>query len=99
TTQIYTLSLHDALPIYHRAMHQDVVGMKQPQGKQNRIRSLLEKDLLNSFLNVLDIGRTPILRIEKPQMKGMRAQDAKSVQVFTRSEEHTSELQSRENLV
>src|SRR5215475_16045137 len=56
TTEIYTLSLHDALPIYdRRADGNDIVTHSQPLGA------------------LIRIGH--------------------------RSEEHTSELQSRENLV
>src|SRR6266511_3339971 len=56
TTEIYTLSLHDALPIYP----------------------------------VLQVGADHL-----PALEGQRADDEEP----DRSEEHTSELQSRENLV
>src|SRR2546421_1845223 len=35
TTEIYTLSLHDALPICHHCEHRDRSGNNQRQGKQS----------------------------------------------------------------
>src|SRR5207302_9216919 len=67
TTEIYTLSLHDALPIYARAS-----GITQTVG--------VKLTLIKSF-----------------RFKEWRAQ-GDDFRTF-RSEEHTSELQSRENLV
>src|SRR5690606_40741824 len=75
TSAIYTLSLHDALPI--------LVGLSQPQvGPASRsIWSVL-----------LPPGTT---------RSAAYSYEAISMEVFfiLRSEEHTSELQSRENLV
>src|SRR5438445_6469128 len=74
TTEIYTLSLHDALPI---CMATDRV----PRGNAARVRVLLgrrERGRRN-----LDLG---LARIEIPTTS-------------FRSEEHTSELQSRQYLV
>src|SRR2546422_5840924 len=59
TTEIYTLSLHDALPIY-----------AVPRQPQHRLRQLGNR------------GHAPLLEQQQP-----------------RSEEHTSELQSRLHLV
>src|SRR5215813_7069194 len=61
TTEIYTLSLHDALPIYSRA-----------RSRRGRHRSI-----------------TPMARSASTSQPGCAA----------RSEEHTSELQSRPHLV
>src|SRR5690606_41043030 len=58
-TPIYTLSLHDALPIWRRGMYFDETGLPF-------------------------VAPSPNLR---------------SLDALIRSEEHTSELQSRENLV
>src|SRR3712207_8866735 len=63
TTEIYTLSLHDALPIFQGA----VVDHQRPQ--------------------------QPLLRFE------VLRQDAVGGLLVPRSEEHTSELQSRQYLV
>src|SRR5436309_5724132 len=61
TTEIYTLSLHDALPIYHQ-------------------QHLLQVAIVLGLKNV-----APVIVVLGPHA--------------ARSEEHTSELQSRENLV
>src|SRR3712207_8543387 len=71
TTEIYTLSLHDALPIYP-------------------VREVLE-------------GRTRHLerqpRLPDPARPGERRQAVRAEPPSHRSEEHTSELQSRQYLV
>src|SRR5436309_4765642 len=68
TTEIYTLSLHDALPICRDRKRSDRVGAR---GKGAGV-----------FVG------------------GLRElQTHRAVSTFLRSEEHTSELQSRENLV
>src|SRR5690606_41840336 len=66
TTQIYTLSLHDALPISSGAC--SAPGSGDPPVSERVI----------SETGSISISRS---------------------RIFTRSEEHTSELQSRENLV
>src|SRR3712207_7500843 len=78
TTEIYTLSLHDALPIYHE--HGRYRGCGTPGGRY--ICSLGKDhvwrkadDLARVGLHTLQVTGTP------------------------RSEEHTSELQSRQYLV
>src|SRR2546422_7208646 len=69
TTEIYTLSLHDALPIYHRrAVQQIVIGV-------------VHRDF--------DGDRPCAIAVSCRER----------VQVADRSEEHTSELQSRLHLV
>src|SRR5436309_4978270 len=70
TTEIYTLSLHDALPICGRAPTAPTVA--RPRFAQHRSR----------------YSRAVT------QISGPRSRAA-----LLRSEEHTSELQSRENLV
>src|SRR5690606_42028679 len=84
TPPIYTLSLHDALPISQ--MNPDLVihSMK-----------LMSLQIIVSLKTVLTLSK-PAVQCSK-QLKGERYQ--KSVITTTRSEEHTSELQSRENLV
>src|SRR5690606_41804138 len=77
TTEIYTLSLHDALPISRLMTHPEgTEGVTDADAKSNalsrevrELRSLLEQE-----------------RLQRSQL-------------LARSEEHTSELQSRENLV
>src|SRR5690606_40038778 len=76
TTQTYTLSLHDALPILIRPPHHAHGTVEIDDG-------LLEAD--------------------RGHAHAARARDEQAIFgtpiVSTRSEEHTSELQSRENLV
>src|SRR5690606_40832914 len=81
TTQIYALSLHDALPIFHElraeertALH-DVVDLPVGQGL-HAVAYGVHADDLDVHAGLLAGGGDGL-----------------------RSEEHTSELQSRENLV
>src|SRR3712207_8349083 len=80
TTEIYTLSLHDALPIYGAAVHQHrrraFLRGRTPRPREHREWRRATKDLL-----------------ALPRA-GKRAGAPKG-----RSEEHTSELQSRQYLV
>src|SRR5690606_42014331 len=79
TSEIYTLSLHDALPIFR-----DALGVPLPIGVPTAFLEPVADpvgDLVSSYL-----------RTHGP----FTAADAAS---RLRSEEHTSELQSRENLV
>src|SRR5436309_11641134 len=72
-TEIYTLSLHDALPI-SRAYHME------PEPERGRRQ-------LHAFLYGHGSG---VFRVDEQRHVGLGRH---------RSEEHTSELQSRENLV
>src|SRR3712207_8905186 len=86
TTEIYTLSLHDALPIYGRRLH-DHRELAQRKGHQrepwHRVRPLHDGDLC------LHHGRADGGGLER-RHRGLAVH---------RSEEHTSELQSRQYLV
>src|SRR2546428_5928871 len=68
TTEIYTLSLHDALPIFYSA---GFITSKEPDYKANTSYFAVSQDMFGD-LTSLTLGR---------------------------SEEHTSELQSRSDLV
>src|SRR3712207_9542448 len=73
TTEIYTLSLHDALPIFHHRL--------QPP----------RADILDAFIDLgCDAGERADAIVCEGDGYAFRAQ---------RSEEHTSELQSRQYLV
>src|SRR5436309_12632829 len=74
TTETYTLSLHDALPIYFDHQHLAV-------GRAHR-----ELDVATARLDA-DLADDRDGRVPHPLVLAIR------------SEEHTSELQSRENLV
>src|SRR3712207_8266297 len=76
TTEIYTLSLHDALPILH---HQDVVG---DLGHHTEIVG-----------DEHDRGAEVALQVHD------QIEDLRLHRHVERSEEHTSELQSRQYLV
>src|SRR3712207_9479319 len=85
TTEIYTLSLHDALPIYVRGarLHrgQDAAAVRQRAVED--LRPLVQVPRQH----VHDGDRGPAVRHEADELPGPR------------SEEHTSELQSRQYLV
>src|SRR3712207_8085065 len=74
TTEIYTLSLHDALPIFHE--HQTIPGVVED------VHQIIG-NLKTLTLTLADDLEEAVLRISKGE----------------RSEEHTSELQSRQYLV
>src|SRR5690606_41673788 len=80
TTEIYTLSLHDALPIWSpRMLHRALLGGLP-------------------FVLCFVVGiqaLSPRGAIVGPPCRSFEF----SIKCFPRSEEHTSELQSRENLV
>src|SRR5690606_41975046 len=80
TTEIYTLSLHDALPIFQKRCQQSghgLLGERQP------------------FRLVHVVGRVRL----GPRRRGGGEGQQTPPTLEERSEEHTSELQSRENLV
>ena len=86
TTEIYTLSLHDALPIpdntsvYFQSSRPAVQRLAFTLGRRT---NLSEFEAIYGFS-----GETNLAHVQAPL-----------VQVGDRSEEHTSELQSRTNLV
>src|SRR5690606_40297761 len=97
TTQIDTLSLHDALPISFRASPN---AIQQPLAHRSGQRPQLA--------HVLAAERRPVLRLAIPQQRVVlvcgrdtcgASLVAPAIDPVLRSEEHTSELQSRENLV
>src|SRR3712207_8063109 len=76
TTEIYTLSLHDALPISKATTHRGVGGIGM-EGRLGKRKGSLPLEILSWFwMSVTSRSR-----------------------VSSRSEEHTSELQSRQYLV
>src|SRR3712207_7542086 len=78
TTEIYTLSLHDALPIYLAVVGRDDAAPVRV-GQQDAVPH----------------GHQPGRGVRVL----VRARCAGDVEEFLRSEEHTSELQSRQYLV
>src|SRR2546428_9890827 len=74
TTEIYTLSLHDALPIFYR----------------HAVTRALIADAM---------GETATARGYAQQALAAAAKDESPFRYHRRSEEHTSELQSRSDIV
>src|SRR5690606_41990728 len=94
---IYTLSLHDALPICH---FPDQLLVR----KRSVIRSLyrLPLNYLEEFTTGRIYYRYLIYRhilLVMADLTMVNSEFTKQIYYETRSEEHTSELQSRENLV
>src|SRR5690349_23681081 len=83
TTNIYTLSLHDALPIYIRSTSWTRDAQIDP--------GVLAFTALATILCAVVVGLLPSLRLSD----SVWAMDLRT----ERSEEHTSELQSRRDLV
>src|SRR5690606_41719978 len=85
TTEIYTLSLHDALPISMRAWSKVVVASIPCTAERPRAiwSTASNNGSLSSWRSRLYASGRPFSVARRP----------------VRSEEHTSELQSRENLV
>src|SRR5207302_10837595 len=84
TTETYTLSLHDALPIL-------------PQ-RQHSIETQAVDRLCDAGLLDLPRDGAQAEGVERNRSRGAQKSQVEQAGV-ARSEEHTSELQSRENLV
>src|SRR5690606_42108190 len=82
TTKIYTLSLHDALPI-----------LVETEATGHSINSSIRRIYLIACAGRSAQRRAPAVVSLQPGMSSYTGSSA------ARSEEHTSELQSRENLV
>src|SRR5690606_40733347 len=91
TTEIYTLSLHDALPISCTSHCPD-----RYQNRQNPLWHLSMRKAHMSRLYQYEPSAVA-LRSWPPLRKVLPAKTKR--ELSSRSEEHTSELQSRENLV
>src|SRR5205085_8912176 len=90
TTEIYTLSLHDALPIFHYCF-----GNVLRKNIEDNVMVLF---LLDKFFCLLHLCLVRVKRCARAclgKIDGKQA-DGKGKR---RSEEHTSELQSQSNLV
>src|SRR3712207_8514003 len=88
TTEIYTLSLHDALPIY-AAVHRRGVGWR------SRAQDPAAHDRTAPRAHREDAG----LVLDRGRCRGRRSRARVQEDPRRRSEEHTSELQSRQYLV
>src|SRR5690606_40237937 len=93
TTELDPLSLHAALPICREALHRR--RRMLAQRREDVVRKAAQLDAVP-----LDQRRQRLLvpRLELRDHVG-RLREARGFDDLLRSEEHTSELQSRENLV
>src|SRR5207249_11352517 len=90
TTDLYTLSLHDALPILTQVIPETAQAIAEALGEKDfRISDLLRPKVSLRF-GAHYLG-------EQVQMLGGNIPAA--LAAYNRSEEHTSELQSRFDLV
>src|SRR5690606_41754647 len=88
TTQIYTLSLHDALPIF-----------TEIKNSQNQILSELNQ-IISFYDHMAKLDNEYLMRLQNIRTDvGILGIELREYCFGLRSEEHTSELQSRENLV
>src|SRR5690606_42007276 len=93
-TYIHTLSLHDALPILKSTLHTDFEsGAINEKEFRNGIRMAFNKEWEDEWID--KVWNTLLLTIPKERVELLKALKKN----YNRSEEHTSELQSRENLV
>src|SRR5690606_41622221 len=85
TTYIYTLSLHDALPIFLGKLAYTLWDTKEGGQRLAEYKRLNRQERLS---------RESLIELQTAKLNELIRHAYK-----TRSEEHTSELQSRENLV
>src|SRR5207302_9252791 len=98
TPEIYTLSLHDALPISLPGLRAELMCPPSPTGRGDRSAEI-RNERKGSF-DEEACGCTAWFRcVRSSKIARLRIQLMHSRRRVRRSEEHTSELQSRENLV
>src|SRR5205085_11791961 len=95
TTDIYTLSLHDALPICRVDGEQVDVGVAVQLHTEQRVH------FIGDPVVVHDVQRLGVLGQRHRNFQVFRLRKVQNGQILLalRSEEHTSELQSQSNLV
>ena len=101
TPEIYTLSLHDALPISYEVEYRPLVPTGA-NGDSKEAQLVITSVELGDYIFKLDLSARPAASERALHFKA--ALGASHVQTFrfrnyVRSEEHTSELQSRLHLV
>src|SRR5207253_10859342 len=97
-TTLYTLSLHDALPIFCRAAgegaHRDPSRLLPDVHRRRQVASCRrEMDAMDRWFSWRDD-----VAVFPPQSQAFLAREGRAL-FKARSEEHTSELQSRGHLV
>src|SRR5205823_9980060 len=94
-TEIYTLSLHDALPISSRVI---AITATATNATQNSVASVTYRDAMAVSIPPTCWRPTPTSAADMSTKSPMPIQGARSVHfrfaLHKRSEEHTSELQS-----
>src|SRR5207302_10809980 len=98
-TTIYTLSLHDALPILQGRHHRGPFGFRRAEGAAKGVSR--EERAAMRLLHAGNADGGPGSGSSEEEVFQRRDQKPYFRQLLPlhRSEEHTSELQSRENLV
>src|SRR5690606_41194414 len=96
TTALYTLSLHDALPI---SVEVQEVQIAEGEGVGALLDLHAVEDAAADKARALEGFVAGGADDEDGAFAGLQVRMQSCVGVFARSEEHTSELQSRENLV
>src|SRR5205085_10044842 len=94
TTATYTLSLHDALPIFAKIQHQSCAFLRSDQQQRPRSHADLQRTLADNL--AIGVHRH---RFGRADRGGSDFEASGALQPWNRSEEHTSELQSQSNLV
>src|SRR5690606_41298963 len=95
TTDIYTLSLHDALPICLDKVNVEPVYKKFPGWDTPSSKAATAQDLPESMKSYIGF----INEYLGVNIRYISNGPGRNQIISIRSEEHTSELQSRENLV
>src|SRR5207249_11217071 len=99
TTEIYTLSLHDALPILKQAIENENVGVKHCWRRRRGAGSLPADHRKNRTASAFCQGAASVPRGPVGSDQTLPFSVPLDGQTDQRSEEHTSELQSRFDLV
>src|SRR5690606_39740480 len=98
-TEIYTLSLHDALPIFGICLFLAVLSMACGTADGDRIVTCGADRLFPEYFHLIEGKRVALVANHSGVLAdGTHLADALHQHPGVRSEEHTSELQSRENL-
>src|SRR5690606_42138912 len=98
TSAIYTLSLHDALPIFDAVGEGDEIGRDAGFLEQLARRSITDP-LAEFDVPARQAPQVAVRRLAAAHQEHASVAPDACTDTEDRSEEHTSELQSRENLV
>src|SRR5699024_12041725 len=96
-TNIYTLSLHDALPISNNIANANTPGYKADQATLRAFPELLIQQMGSKSIPTKNGFNLPISQPIGTLNTGAYVHEM--IPNYSRSEEHTSELQSRFDLV